>query len=104
LQEEVRKAMRILWLVCKSCGSPFESGVPLCREILEGVKLRALEVCPVCGARSDYEGADYREPDAAPRPSPQDTSAAQTPAAQEDPAEGAPSVSRAPLRERATPA
>jgi hypothetical protein len=74
--------MRILWLVCKSCGASFESGVPLCRELLEGVKLRSLEVCPSCGVRADYEAADYREPDGVPSDrSGQDTSAATGPAA-----------------------
>jgi hypothetical protein len=97
--------MRILWLVCKSCGSPFESGVPLCREILDGVKLRALEVCPVCGSRADYEAADYRELAVPLPPSREDTSAGPTPAVREDPAsEEAAFVAQPLLRERATPA
>lgn len=55
--------MRILRLTCKSCGAPFESGVPLAPEHVRGVKLRALEVCPVCGAEGDYDVEDYRDTD-----------------------------------------
>ncbi len=55
--------MRILRLTCKSCGAPFESGVPLATEHVRGVKLRALEVCPVCGAGGDYDVEDYRDSD-----------------------------------------
>ena len=54
--------MRALELVCKSCRARFESGVPLEREHLVGVKLRALEVCPACGTAADYRNEDYLEP------------------------------------------
>ena len=81
--------MRILWLVCKSCGASFESGVPLCRELLEGVKLRSLEVCPSCGQRADYDAADYRDPeDVSSAGSGQDTSAGAGPAAPRAPGAG----------------
>jgi hypothetical protein len=55
----------ILRLVCKSCGVPFESGIPLSREHLQGLKLRALEICPLCGAQADYEATEYQDPDPA---------------------------------------
>ena len=57
--------MHLLQLVCKSCGARFESGVPLQREHLEGVKLRTLEICPDCGVAADYRNEDYMEPGAA---------------------------------------
>jgi hypothetical protein len=52
----------ILHLTCKSCGAPFESGVPFLPEHLRGIRLRALEVCPVCGAAADYQAREYVEP------------------------------------------
>jgi hypothetical protein len=56
--------MHILRLVCKSCGAAFESGIPLCREHVNGVKLRTLEVCSACGAHGDYEAGEYLDPEA----------------------------------------
>jgi hypothetical protein len=55
--------MRVLRLACKSCSAVFESGVPLEREHLAGIKLRTLEVCPHCGAAADYRGEEYLDPD-----------------------------------------
>jgi hypothetical protein len=51
----------LLQLTCKLCAARFESGIPLEREHVEGVKLRTLEVCPSCDAAADYSVEDYME-------------------------------------------
>lgn len=58
--------MKILQVVCKACGLRFESGVPLARQELRVLeRVRALEVCPRCGAAGDYTAQDYLDPDPA---------------------------------------
>jgi DNA-directed RNA polymerase subunit RPC12/RpoP len=56
-----------LWVTCRRCGRPFDSGLRMDeRSFQRGTLAANYHACPHCGARELYRKADYGLRDAPP--------------------------------------